>query len=55
MKHYIVSGIEWNTDGEDIPLPVTVNITVQDDEDVIDVLSDKYEFCIKSVQTIKEL
>lgn len=55
MKYYIVSGIEWDTDEEDIPLPETVNIGVEDDKDVIDALSDEYGFCIESVERIEEL
>ena len=55
MKHYVVSGIEWDTDEEDIVLPLTVNIAVEDDKDVIDAISDEYGFCIKSVEAIREL
>lgn len=54
-EEYILSGIEWDTDGEDIELPTTVHITVRGSEDVIDVLSDKYGFCVKNVWVIRRI
>lgn len=55
-----VSGIKWDTDGEDVVLPKTVNLRVRDlekyldlndaaDDEVADTIGDiltkKYEFC----------
>ena len=54
-EEYILSGIEWDTDGEDVELPTTVHITVRNYEDVIDALSDKYGFCVKSVRVIRKI
>lgn len=51
VKMYITD-IEWDTDGESIyelGLPVTVVVPVDMDEDEIaDMLSDDYGFCVNS-------
>lgn len=51
-----VSGIEWDTDGEDVDLPSDVTIEVDEDmsdEDVVNKVSDKYGWCISSVCSVK--
>lgn len=47
MKTYHISNIKWDTDGETIDLPseVTMSVSIKDDEDTADVLSD----CISDV------
>ena len=46
--------IDWDTDGEDVDLPVDVVLPVDDDLDVsldgANVLSDKYGWCVNSFQ-----
>lgn len=44
--------VVWDTDGEDIPeLPIEVYVPVSVDEnDIADWLSDKYGFCVSSLQ-----
>ncbi len=46
---YNVTNIQWDTDG--IPnksLPTSITLEVEDEDDVIDDLSDEYGFCIFS-------
>lgn len=57
MEKIIVTNIEWDTDGEDIPeLPTEVLLDKwTDDEDeildcVADILSDLYGFCVFSFE-----
>ena len=48
----ITVGVEWETDGEDVVLPDTVTIPLkelQDNYEISDYLSDKYEFLVKNV------
>ena len=41
--------IDWDTDGEDIPLPDEMDIPDDiEDEDIADWMSDETGFCIKS-------
>lgn len=55
---YLVSGIEWDCDGkspEEYNLPTDAQIESDNEELVVDELSDKYGFCIKSVSEITEI
>lgn len=46
-KTYLVTDIEWDTDGEDVDLPEEIEITIPDDEElnspeeVLDFISDE--------------
>jgi len=54
----IVSGIEWDTDGEEVDLPSEVSIEVEDDDsddDILDKVSDEYGWLIISVEDIKRV
>jgi hypothetical protein len=47
-----VTDIEWDTDGEDLPTKLSLNIDEFDndfdfDEELADWLSDKYGFCVE--------
>ena len=42
--------IDYDTDGEDINLPYEVFVEVEDEEDIVDVVSDQTGFCIFSLQ-----
>lgn len=48
-----VFGIVWDTDGEDVDLPSEVTLEVSEDTDleneIADILSDKYGWCVLSV------
>ena len=51
-----VSGINWETDGEEVDLPVCATVEVNDDADddeIVDALSDEYGWLIKGVGGIK--
>ena len=57
MKKIIVTNIEWDTDGEDIPeLPTEVSLDrwTNDEEEILDciadMLSDLYGFCVFSFE-----
>ena len=57
MEKIIVTNIEWDTDGEDIPeLPteVTLDRWTDDEEEILectaDMLSDLYGFCVYSFE-----
>lgn len=53
-KNYMVTDIEWDTDGEDIWLPPNVLIEAKDEDDAIDKLSDSFGFCIKRANVEEE-
>lgn len=57
MEKIIVTNIEWDTDGEDIPeLPTEVSLDrwTNDEEEILDciadILSDLYGFCVCSFE-----
>lgn len=57
MEKIIVTNIEWDTDGEDIPeLPTEVSLDrwTDDEEEILDctadMLSDLYGFCVFSFE-----
>jgi hypothetical protein len=41
------SEIDW--DSEDSSLPQVVTLTVEGEEDIVDALSDRFGYCIKSL------
>ena len=54
-KALVACDIDWDTDGEEVPLPKRLLIPESvDEEDVADFLSDMFGFCIKSL-TIKTI
>jgi hypothetical protein len=50
-----VTGIIWETDGEKINLPTETIIECDDDDEVVDTLSDIYGFLVESVEEIREV
>lgn len=47
-----VTGIEWDTDGEDVELPSDVTIEVENglsDDEIVDRVTDLYGWCISCV------
>lgn len=58
MPVYNVDNIQWDLDGDDTPeeldLPTSTIIVAGDYEDVAQVLSDKYGFCILSLDAYEE-
>ena len=56
MMKAVVSGIEWETDGEDVQLPVDVTIDVledMNDDEIVNEISDEYGYLIKGMVSIK--
>ena len=51
---YIVTDIEWKTDGNEVDLPAACIITARDKNSVADLLSDKYGWMIRDLK-IQEL
>jgi len=43
------TAIEWDTDGEVVDLPQKVELEVDDEDDIVDALSDQFGFCILSL------
>lgn len=64
-KTYLVTNIEWDTDGEDVDLPEEIEITIPDDEclispeEVLDFISDEITnitgFCHSGFSTEPEI
>ena len=57
MKTYKVTGIKWDCDEcdpQEFDLPTDTTIQADDEDEVVDALSDKYGFCIESVEDIAE-
>ena len=52
-KEYIVTDIEWETDGEDVSLPAACIIKAHDEGEIADRLSDKYGWLIRKLD-VKE-
>lgn len=55
---YKVTGIEWDCDGDspkDHNLPTNAVVIAEDEDEVVDELSDKYGFCIFGVGNIEKL
>lgn len=51
MKNVHVFNIVWDTDGEVVPeLPEEEVVHVESDDDIADVLSDRFGFCVESFQ-----
>ena len=45
-----VTNIDWDMDGEEYPvddLPATVELEVEDEDEIADRLSDRYGFCVR--------
>ena len=54
-RRRIATGIEWETDGEDVDLPEEVEIPENvSDDDIADYLSDKYNFLVASIDDVVE-
>lgn len=56
MTKYLVTNIEWDCDSETpiaLGLPANSLVNADNEEDVVDFLSDLYGYCIKSVESIK--
>jgi hypothetical protein len=51
MSKFKVTDIAWDTDGADLPhdVPLNTEIEAEDEDAVADALSDKYGWCIASL------
>ena len=64
MKRYLVSNIGWDTDGQEVDLPESIGVIIEDDyvgfdaecisDEIIDQVSDNLEFCVHGC-SIEEL
>ena len=43
-----VTDIHWETDGENVYLPKTAVVDAEDEDEVLDILSDEYGWLIES-------
>ena len=57
-----LEGIDWDTDGDDpadLELPLELEMTIPQDwcegESVVDVLSDRFGFCVHGISAIKRV
>lgn len=50
---YHVTNIKWDTDGEDVDLPTQVTIYVENGEEVADAVTEKFGWCIFSLDITK--
>lgn len=50
---YEVTNIKWDTDGARVKLPKNAIVEAEDEDEIADILSDEYGFCIYSLE-IKE-
>ena len=55
MMYFLVSAIEWDTDGEKVDLPETIGVIMDEDhfgegieDDILDQISDNLEWCVNS-------
>ena len=48
MPKFHATDIVWDTDGEKVDLPNDVIIEAEDEDAVVDALSDEYGWCIES-------
>lgn len=53
MKTVRVYDIEWDTDGEEVDLPSIANVTVKNEDEIADKLSDEYGWCVFSFRLWK--
>ena len=54
-KLFHVTGIKWDTDGEDADwLPESCYVFTDEEENIADALSDEYDYCIQSFGNIRE-
>lgn len=55
MKKYLVSGIVYDTDGEEIELPNELIVECEDEEQIADTISDMTGWLIESIGSIKKI
>ena len=55
MSRFLVTGIEWDTDGIDpveLGLPDAIDVEADDEDDISGVLSDSWGWCILSIGNV---
>ena len=55
MNKFWIYGLEWETDGEQVDLPDSLEVECEDIEDAINAASDMTGWLIRSVKNIIEL
>ena len=55
MAFFKVTGIKWETDGLKTKLPSEMIIKCDNENEVVDTISDEYGFLIASVEQIREI
>lgn len=54
MKKFSATGINYDTDGEQVELPTSMVVYAEDEDRVADVISDETGFLVSSIGEIKE-
>lgn len=56
MKRYRIQGIDWDcfAPPDHYNLPINTVVEAEDEDSVVDALSDEYGWCINSVESIEE-
>ena len=49
MKTFLCTNIKYDTDGEDYDLPTELVVTVENEEDLADAISDHIGWCVESL------
>lgn len=56
MSLFKVEGIEWDTDGAVVEgLPTNTEIFADSEDDLSDILSDEYGWCVSSIEHTEEI
>ena len=55
MKLFRATGIVYDTDGEELNLPTTMDIQCESEDMVADAISDETGFLIETIENIVEL
>lgn len=50
---YRVQGINWDMDGEDEDLPTSGYVNAESVDEISDILSEEYGFCIFSIDLVE--
>lgn len=54
-KKFLITGIVYDTDGENVVLPRTMTVFAEDEDDAINEVTEKTGWLVESVDDIKEI
>ena len=55
LKIFLVKGVEYETDGEEVDLPRDMQVVAEDEDTVVDRVSDITGWLVKTVRSIREI